>query len=116
MRPFVSEKLVSEIIRAVKRFSAATCAVGAVDTIVQADTGFIGQALRRDKLMAIQTPQAFSFKLIRQAHQAARAARIFNASDDAQLVFRLKKQVKLVPGSYKNIKITTKEDLRLLKR
>jgi len=115
VRPLVSQKIVLRIIKAVKSFSAVTCAVKTVDTIVEAKNGFISFVLCRNKLMAIQTPQAFRFDLIFRAHQIARKKGIINASDDTQLLLGLKKKVKLIEGSYRNIKITTLSDLHILK-
>lgn len=117
VRPFVTERIISRVAKAVKRFNALTCAVKEVDTVVEAKKGCIDSVLCRNKVWHIQTPQAFKFALILKAHQKARAcAKIFDASDDAQLLLALKKKVKLIKGSYKNIKITTKSDLVLAKR
>ena len=116
VRPFVTQRIISRVIKAAKLFDAATCAVRATDTMVEAKGGYIGSVLCRDKLWRIQTPQAFKFDLIFKAHQKAKAKKVFDASDDAQLLLGLKKKVKLIKGSYKNIKITTKSDLVLAKR
>jgi 2-C-methyl-D-erythritol 4-phosphate cytidylyltransferase len=117
VRPFVSQKTILGVIRAVRRFGAVTCAVKATDTIVEANKSFVCSTLRRDRLWHIQTPQAFQFDLIVAAHKKASAsAKILNASDDAQLLLGLKKKVKLIEGSYKNIKITTISDLFLVKK
>jgi len=115
VRPFVTEKIISDVIKTVKQFGAATSAVKATDTIVEAKKDSIGRILRRNKLWHIQTPQAFKFNLIWQAHRQARAKGVSDASDDAQLLLEMNKKVKLVKGSYKNIKITVSEDLKLAK-
>ncbi len=116
VRPFVTEDSILRIIRSVKMFGAVTCAVKAIDTIIEAKENFIGRTLCRDVLWHIQTPQAFRFDLILQAHQKAKAEGIKNVSDDAQLLLGLKKKVKLIEGSYKNIKVTTMADLLLIKK
>ena len=116
VRPFVTQRVILRVIKAVKRFGAVTCAVKVVDTMVEAKQGFIDSVHCRDRLWHLQTPQAFKFDLVLQAHQNSRAKRIFDASDDAQLLLGLKRKVKLIEGSYKNIKITTKSDLLLAKR
>ena len=117
VRPFVSQKTILGVIRAVRRFGAVTCAVKATDTIVEAERSFVCSTLRRDKLWHIQTPQAFKFDLILAAHKKERAStKIFNTSDDAQLLLGTKSKVKLIEGSYKNIKITTMSDLFLAKK
>lgn len=113
VRPFVTEKIILDVLKAAKQFGAATSAVPTKDTIVQVKKGFIELTLSRSKLWHIQTPQAFKFKLLYQAHQYARAKAITDASDDAQLLLRIKKKVKLIEGSYENIKITTAFDLLL---
>jgi len=114
VRPLVSVTMIKAVLAAAQRFGAATCAVSAIDTIIQSQAGFIGSSLTRSRLWHVQTPQAFKYDLIYQAHQKAKSANITNASDDAQLVLRLKKKVRIVRGGYSNIKVTTPEDLDLL--
>ena len=116
VRPFVTQRIISRVINAAKLFGAATCAVQATDTTVEAKKGSITSVFCRNKLWRIQTPQAFKFELIFKAHQKAKAKKIFDASDDTQLLLGLKKKVKLVGGSYRNIKVTTMADLLLIKK
>ncbi len=116
VRPFVTEAIILRTIKAVERFNAVTCAVKTIDTIVEANKDFVGTFLCRDKLWNIQTPQAFEFNLIFKAHQQARRTKTFSASDDAQLLLGLKKEVKLIEGSYQNIKVTTISDLLMFKK
>ena len=59
-----------------------------------------------------QTPQAFQYRLIRQAHEKARQD-YYHGTDDANLVERMGKEIKMIPGSRHNIKVTTPEDLEL---
>jgi 2-C-methyl-D-erythritol 4-phosphate cytidylyltransferase len=59
-----------------------------------------------------QTPQAFELGLIRTAHEKARLER-FVGTDDAMLVERLGRKIRIIPGSRLNMKITTPEDLAL---
>jgi len=66
--------------------------------------------LDRSGVWRIQTPQAFRFELIKKAYEKAFMDK-FYATDDAMLVERLGEKVKIVKGSYNNIKITTREDL-----
>jgi 2-C-methyl-D-erythritol 4-phosphate cytidylyltransferase len=116
VRPFVNQDIIIDVLKAAKRYGAATSAVRAVNTIAQERDGLISRILAREKIWQVQTPQGFKSDLILRAHRAARKSKIFNASDDAQLVLRLNKQVKPVAGSHRNIKITTKSDLALAKR
>lgn len=114
VRPFVSRKIILAVIKAVRQVAAVTSGVQAIDTIVEQSQGLISSVLCRDRLWHVQTPQAFKFDLILQAHHKARAQGLFDASDDAQLLLKLKKKVRLITGSYENRKITTKADLSLL--
>jgi 2-C-methyl-D-erythritol 4-phosphate cytidylyltransferase len=115
VRPLVRPEVILKLIRAVKKFAAVTCAVKATDTIVEARRGFIRAALCRDELWQIQTPQAFKFDLALKAHRQARLAGMFDYSDDAQPVLKLKNRIKIVKGSRNNLKVTTAEDLYLTK-
>jgi len=116
VRPFVTQKIISRIIKAVKNSGAVTYAVKATDTIVEAEKGFIDHFLCRNRLWHIQTPQAFKFDLIFQAQRKARLKRILNSTDDAQLVLKLKKnKIRIIKGNRKNIKITRPFDLYLAK-
>jgi 2-C-methyl-D-erythritol 4-phosphate cytidylyltransferase len=73
--------------------------------------GFVRKTIKRDKLWLTQTPQAFSAQLIKEAYQRAYADNIYS-TDDAALVERMGINVKMLPGSYDNIKITTEIDLK----
>ena len=82
------------------------------DTIKQTSSGFVKKTLQREKLWAIQTPQAFRFDILKKAHERA-LKQGFIGTDDSILVERLGHKVAVVKGSYDNIKITTPEDLVL---
>lgn len=113
VRPFVTEKIILDVLNDAVTFGASAAAVRAKDTIVKARGNFINKTLLRDRLWHLQTPQGFKFKLIYQAHKHAKAIGISSASDDAQLLLKIKKKVKLTQGCYSNIKITTAFDLFL---
>jgi len=70
--------------------------------------------VRREKLWLIQTPQVFPFKVIKEAYDRAYRDRVY-ATDDAALVERLNGKIKIIEGSPFNIKITTPEDLEIVK-
>jgi len=80
------------------------------DTIKEAIDKIVHKTLKRDKLWAIQTPQLFHFRSISEAYDKASEEGHY-ATDDAALVERYGGKIKIVMGSYKNIKITTPEDL-----
>ena len=114
-RPLVTPELIERTINGALKSGATITAVPLKDTVKTVENGVVQGTPRRDMLMAVQTPQAFKFDLLFKAHQKARSKKIFNSSDDAQLLLGLKKKVKLIKGSYKNIKITTKSDLLLMR-
>lgn len=110
-RPFVNEDILMTSIDTADELGAACVAVPVKDTIKSADEeGFIKETLDRSTIWSIQTPQTFKYKLALEAHKRADEDG-FKGTDDAVLVERLGIKVKLVMGSYYNIKITTKEDL-----
>ncbi|MEG6523924.1 2-C-methyl-D-erythritol 4-phosphate cytidylyltransferase [Desulfotomaculum sp. 1211_IL3151] len=112
-RPLIQVDQISNVIKEARQVGAAALAVPVKDTVKMInDQGYVVTTPDREKLWAVQTPQVFRYDLIWEAHQAARA-KGFYATDDCALVEALGKQVKLVQGSYENIKITTPEDMVL---
>ena len=113
VRPFVSREVVLATVEAAKEWGAAIAAVPVIDTIKRVDTdGFVVETLQREQLWSVQTPQVFRYALLMQAHRAIREGGIV-ATDDAALVERIGGMVKVVRGSYENLKITSEEDLPL---
>ncbi|MGI6778598.1 MAG: 2-C-methyl-D-erythritol 4-phosphate cytidylyltransferase [Acetivibrionales bacterium] len=110
-RPFIKEKHLIECIQAADKFGASGVGVRVKDTVKRVnDKGMVVRTVDRTNLWAIQTPQVFKYGLIIEAHKKALQDG-FLATDDVMLVERLDKEVKMVEGSYDNIKITTQEDL-----
>ena len=111
-RPFVDSEIIDAASRAAFESGAATAAVPVKDTIMRLDAGEHNQpqALDRDTLYAIQTPQAFQPAVIMKAHEHARQTAV-QATDDASLVRYMGQPVEIVNGSYYNIKISTAVDL-----
>ncbi|MDY0187621.1 MAG: 2-C-methyl-D-erythritol 4-phosphate cytidylyltransferase [Syntrophus sp. (in: bacteria)] len=113
VRPFVAEETLSQVICAALRFGAAIAGVPVTDTVKQSDgAGNISRTLNREALWLAQTPQAFQRRILQEAYLKA-AEEGFHGTDDASLVEHLGIPVKLIPGSYRNIKITTPDDLVL---
>lgn len=111
VRPFVTDEMIFNCLEAAVDYGASVAAVPVKDTIkVTDDGGFIVDTPDRSRLWAVQTPQAFQTKLLLEAHRHARKQGI-QATDDAALVELLGFKVKVVAGSYGNLKITTPEDL-----
>jgi 2-C-methyl-D-erythritol 4-phosphate cytidylyltransferase len=111
-RPLIEEviKNMSEILRNKEECGGIVPGVPLKDTIKEATDGIIRKTLRRDSLWAIQTPQIFPYKSIFSAYNKARKEE-FYSTDDAAIVEKYGGKVKVVMGSYRNIKITTPEDL-----
>ncbi len=110
-RPLVTVDLLSRIAEEVKNSRAVVAGVPVKDTIKMTDAGgYIIDTLPRERLWHIQTPQAFDAALIKRAYKQAKAANYYG-NDDAALVERMGVPVKIIPGSYENVKITTPEDL-----
>jgi 2-C-methyl-D-erythritol 4-phosphate cytidylyltransferase len=109
-RPFLTPDLIADGLKIVEEIGAAVAAVPVKDTIkIAADERLIQGTLQRDRLWAAQTPQIFSFDMITKAYENLTA----EATDDATAVERLGYKVQLYMGDYKNIKVTTAEDLAL---
>jgi 2-C-methyl-D-erythritol 4-phosphate cytidylyltransferase len=110
-RPFISEDTILKSIECTKEYGACTVGVPVKDTIkvVNSDE-FIVNTPDRSRLFAVQTPQTFKYDLILNAHKEA-INKDIRATDDNALLESLGHNVKIIKGSYLNIKITTPEDL-----
>lgn len=112
-RPLIDQKTVLKSIEATRDYHATIMAVPAKNTIKYSEDGImVDDTPDRSKLFEVQTPQSFDYQLILKAHQRARVDGI-EGTDDAFLAERLGIPVKLVMGTYHNIKITTPEDLAI---
>ncbi|MBI4428450.1 MAG: 2-C-methyl-D-erythritol 4-phosphate cytidylyltransferase [Ignavibacteriales bacterium] len=113
VRPFITPKKISQVIKACRSHDAAVLAVQPKDTIRRSNGGgFFDKTLDRTALWLVQTPQAFKASLLKKAFDKARKEK-FYSTDEAALVERCGVRIKIVEGSYDNIKITTQEDLDL---
>lgn len=112
-RPFVTSSIIEESINIVKDVGACVVAVRVKDTIKVVDKNMeVDYTPNRDTLWAVQTPQTFKYKLILEAYEKLQANNI-KVTDDAMLIEKLGRTVKIIEGSYENIKITTPGDLIL---
>jgi len=112
VRPLITPQLLRESIEVARNCDGALVAVPAKDTIKVARDGIIIDTPLREMLWQAQTPQSFRFATIYAAHRAAELEG-FTGTDDASLVERRGGVVRIVRGDYRNIKITTPEDLIL---
>lgn len=111
-RPLLPPALIDESIDTARRTGACVVGVPLKDTVKSVSSGTIVATPERRTLWLAQTPQAFRLSLLREAHRRA-AMDNFTGTDDASLVERLGHPVAMIEGSYRNIKITTPEDLIL---
>jgi 2-C-methyl-D-erythritol 4-phosphate cytidylyltransferase len=112
VRPLITEDLLCKSIAAARLHDGALVAVPVKDTVKTVADGIVTGTPRRETLWQAQTPQSFRFKTIFNAHIAAKAEG-FYGTDDSSLVERNGGKVHIVPGDYRNIKITTPVDLIL---
>ena len=112
-RPLIKCEDIEKTIRAAEEFSAAAVGVFVKDTIKIVDKqGFVESTPDRSTLFAVQTPQIFDFDLYKNAMKKADEQGL-DFTDDCQLVELCGGKVKMVEGSYSNIKITTPDDIAL---
>lgn len=118
-RPFVDRDIIMRALSAVKEYGACVVGMPAKDTIkIADDKGFAQSTPNRDKVWMVQTPQVFSYKTILELYrrldreEEELMARGINITDDAMVAeYYSDQKIKLVEGSYNNIKITTPEDI-----
>ena len=111
VRPFVTEEMINQSVDAARIEGASSIGVKVKDTVKQTGKGSLVEAtLPRHNLWLTQTPQAFTFDILQKAYDKATKDNYYG-TDDASLVERIGVRVKMIEGSYENIKITTAEDL-----
>ncbi len=113
VRPLADPRLITAVIRAARRWGAAVAAAPVRDTMQwEGRKGFFTRTVDRTRLWAVQTPQGFRRPLLEEAHHRARRSG-FVGTDEASLVLRIGRRVRIVPSSTRNLKITTPDDLLL---
>lgn len=113
-RALILEEEILAAIETCQKYGAAAVGVKCKDTLKKADKdGFIEATLDREYIYNIQTPQVFDYKEILEFHKMAE---VNNYTDDCALAEQFGKRVKIVDGSYDNIKITTPEDMEIAEK
>lgn len=112
-RPFVTEEIIQRGVQGAEKTGACVIGMPSKDTVKIADIqGYVAETPDRSTVWTIQTPQIFEYRLIREAHEKIRCRDMSAITDDAMVVEQeTGVKIALVEGSYKNIKITTPEDL-----
>lgn len=116
-RPLISEEIIERAMAGAAAYGACVVGMPVKDTIkVSDEEGFTASTPDRSHLWQIQTPQAFSYGLVRRAYDEIMADESLQAgiTDDAMVVeSRTSRKVKLIEGGYENLKVTTPEDIVL---
>ncbi len=111
VRPFVTSEMISRVVEVACECQAVAVGVPPKDTIKETQNDdLVVKTVPRQNLWLVQTPQAFTFAVLKEAYEAA-YQNDYYGTDDASLVERIGVRVKMIAGSYENIKITTPEDL-----
>jgi 2-C-methyl-D-erythritol 4-phosphate cytidylyltransferase len=113
VRPMVTCDQIAETLRVARETGAAILAVPAKDTIKEIGNGLVTATLDRQRLVQVQTPQVFRKEIILEAYRQAFASGNFS-TDDAALVEMIGVPVRIVSGDYRNIKVTSADDLLTL--
>ena len=113
-RPFVTEGILKRGLQKVKETGACVIGMPSKDTVKRSDEeGYVKETPNRKCVWTIQTPQIFSYSLIREAHDSIRQKDMSKITDDAMVAeHETGVKIRFSEGSYRNIKITTPEDMK----
>lgn len=112
VRPLVDHALLSRIIAATKENGAAVPVIAIEDTVKAVEGDKVLRTVDREQLRCVQTPQGFSYQVLKAALDQARKDN-FYSTDEAALIERIGQEIVIVEGDPRNIKITTPEDIRI---
>jgi len=111
-RPFITNKIISESIKMLKKYDAINISIPSSDTVIQVKDNFINSVLERKEIFLSQTPQSFKYDVIIKAHNSTNKK---NVSDDIQLIEDLNIKCYNLIGSKYNMKITHQIDIEIAK-
>ena len=110
-RPLITSDVIAEVVKTVKRTPAVTVGRKLVDTVKRVEKGtVVAETIDRSKVWSVQTPQAFQFRILRDAYAKLESK---DVTDDCQVVELAGETVKIVENNKPNLKITTVEDLQV---
>lgn len=117
VRPLLSQDIISSNIAICKAYGYAITGIQCREAILESEDGFsTSSSIPRDRLIRTQTPQTFKLGNIIKVHEEAKAKGITNSVASCTLIAEVGgREMHIVPGSEKNIKVTTVEDLEILK-
>ena len=114
-RPFLTPKIITNCVEALKKYSAIDVAIPATDTVIEVENNIISKIPERSKLMRGQTPQCFKLSLIKKAHELSQNDK--NFTDDCGLIVKYNlAEVFIVEGDVENIKVTYPSDIFIADR
>lgn len=115
-RPMIDSETIEKNIACAGEYAACVTAVRSKDTVKISDRdGFVKSTPKREDVWIIQTPQSFKYGLVKEAYERRAEADDDSVTDDAMVVEKyMNVKVRLLEGDYRNIKLTTPEDLTLL--
>lgn len=111
-RPFIRRSVIHSLVEEAKEYGAAIVGVKAKDTMKLAPSGTVQETVNRNHLWIVQTPQAFRYEVLQRASSQAKEED-FLGTDESMLVERTGHLVRMVEGTYDNVKMTTQEDLAI---
>lgn len=113
-RPAIKQKYINSLLESMKDFKGATVGVKSKDTIkITDDNGIVISTTKRKNTWIIQTPQCFDRKVLLTLHEKFKSDEI---TDDCELIEKGGYKVKILDGDYTNIKITTSEDIDIIRK
>ncbi len=117
VRPLISQDIISQNIAFCEKYGNAITGIKCKEAILESEDGLMSEiSIPRDKLVRTQTPQTFRLKDLIEAHEEAKSKGISDSVSSCTLMAELGgRKMYIVPGSEKNIKITTVEDIEILK-
>lgn len=115
-RPLISQKIINDNVEGVAKYGAVDTVIASSDTIIRSIDGLeITEIQKRSELFLGQTPQSFKYSIIKGAHDLANSKQDTDTTDDCKLVLKYGHAIHLVEGNKLNFKITTFDDLMMLK-
>lgn len=112
-RPCATADLFINTLSELKDCDGVIVGIPLTDTIKEVEKDFVIRTPDRNRFRLIQTPQAFKFKFLKEAYKKAMKEGLY-FTDDASLLEHYSGKIKVIMGSYSNIKITVPEDLKIL--
>lgn len=112
-RPFVSQRIINDVCKALEEYEAVVVAISSTDTVYEMQNGCVARIPNRSTIMRAQTPQAFRLSLIAEAYDIALNSGNMQVTDDCGVVFNHmpNQSIHIVLGEEQNKKITFKGDI-----